>query len=80
MEITSTIVTRTARQQTEKATFAIEYSTVNGTLQRVQFNIYSMASDAAAEEYRSGLVYGDAQPEEAPLVYALVTKDGVERY
>jgi len=35
---------------------------------------------AAAEEYRSGLVYGDAQPEEAPLVYALVTKDGVERY
>ena len=35
---------------------------------------------AAAEEYRSGLVYGDTQPEEAPLVYALVTKDGVERY
>lgn len=43
MEITSTIVTRTARQQTEKATFAIEYSTVNGTLQRVQFNIYSVS-------------------------------------
>ena len=58
MEITSTIVTRTARQQTEKATFAIEYSTVNGTLQRVQFNIYSMASDAAAEEYR-GIIYFD---------------------
>ena len=35
---------------------------------------------AAAEEYRSGLVYGTEKPEEAPLVYALVTKDGVERY
>ena len=35
---------------------------------------------AAAEEYRSGLVYGPEKPEEAPLVYALVTKDGVERY
>lgn len=35
---------------------------------------------AAAEEYRSGLVYGSEKPEEAPLVYALVTKDGVERY
>jgi len=35
---------------------------------------------AAAEEYRSGLVYGHEKPEEAPLVYALVTKDGVERY
>ena len=28
----------------------------------------------------SGLVYGAEKPEEAPLVYALVTKDGVERY
>ena len=36
--------------------------------------------DAAAAEYRSGLVYGPQKPEEAPLVYALVTKDGVERY
>ena len=36
--------------------------------------------DAAAAEYRSGLVYGPEKPEEAPLVYALVTKDGVERY
>ena len=36
--------------------------------------------DAAAAEYRSGLVYGSEKPEEAPLVYALVTKDGVERY
>ena len=35
---------------------------------------------AAAAEYRSGLVYGAEKPEEAPLVYALVTKDGVERY
>ena len=36
--------------------------------------------DAAAAEYRSGLVYGPEKPEEAPLVYALVTRDGVERY
>ncbi|MBD9241577.1 MAG: thymidine phosphorylase, partial [Ruminococcaceae bacterium] len=36
--------------------------------------------EAAAEEYRSGLVYGTQPPAEAPLVYALVTKDGVERY
>ena len=36
--------------------------------------------EAAAAEYRSGLVYGAKKPEEAPLVYALVTKDGVERY
>ena len=36
--------------------------------------------EAAAEEYRSGLVYGAEQPAETPLVYALVTKDGVERY
>ena len=36
--------------------------------------------EAAAAEYRSGLGYGPEKPEEAPLVYALVTKDGVERY
>ena len=36
--------------------------------------------EAAAAEYRSGLVYGAEKPEEAPLVYALVTRDGVERY
>ena len=36
--------------------------------------------EAAAAEYRSGLVYGAEKPKEAPLVYALVTKDGVERY
>ena len=36
--------------------------------------------EAAAAEYRSGLVYGAEKPEEAPLVYALVTKDGVEQY
>ena len=36
--------------------------------------------EAAAAEYRSGLMYGAEKPEEAPLVYALVTKDGVERY
>ena len=36
--------------------------------------------ETAAAEYRSGLVYGAEKPEEAPLVYALVTKDGVERY
>ena len=36
--------------------------------------------EAAAAEYRSGLVYGAEKPEETPLVYALVTKDGVERY
>ena len=35
---------------------------------------------AAAEEYRSGLLYGAQPPAEAPLVYALVTKDGVERF
>lgn len=35
---------------------------------------------AAAEEYRSGLVYGDAVPEQEPLVYALVTENGVERF
>ena len=35
---------------------------------------------AAEEEYRSGLAYGENPPAEAPLVYALVTKDGVERF
>lgn len=35
---------------------------------------------AAAEEYRSGLVYGGAAPEQEPLVYALVTENGVERF
>ena len=36
--------------------------------------------EAAAAEYRSGLGYGPEKPEEAPLVYALVTKDGVATY
>lgn len=36
---------------------------------------------AAAEAmYRSGLVYSDRKPEPAPLVYARVTSDGVERF
>ena len=35
---------------------------------------------AAAEEYRSGLAYGAEKLAEAPLVYTLVTKDGVDRY
>ena len=36
--------------------------------------------EAAAEEYRSGLAYGPNPPAEAPLIYALVTRDGVERF
>lgn len=36
--------------------------------------------EAAAAEYRSGLVYGGTPPRHEPLVYALVTADGVERY
>ena len=36
--------------------------------------------EAAAAEYRSGLGYGPEKPEEGPLVYAVVTKDGVARY
>lgn len=51
MEITSTIVTRMARQQTDKASFGIEYSTVDGSLQHVQLTIYSAEGDAAAGEY-----------------------------
>ena len=36
---------------------------------------------AAAEAmYRSGLVYSDRKPEPAPLVYARVTAEGVERF
>lgn len=35
---------------------------------------------AAEAEYRSGLAYGPEKPAEAPLVYALVTQDGVERF
>lgn len=46
MEITSTIVTRTARQQTEKATFAIEYSTVNGTLYKGPYENYRIGEIA----------------------------------
>ena len=42
--------------------------------------VRQISFEAAAAEYRSGLVYGAEKPEEAPLVYALVTKDGVERY
>lgn len=41
---------------------------------------HSREEAVAAEEYRSGLAYGAERPAEDPLVYALVTKDGVERY
>ncbi len=34
---------------------------------------------AAADAYRAGLRIGPAKPAETPLVYALVTEDGVER-
>ncbi len=34
---------------------------------------------AAQDEYRSGLAYGAEPPEEKPLVYAVVTEDGVQR-
>ena len=48
--------------------------------QRGFLRLFRAVHKAAAAEYRSGLVYGAEKPEEAPLVYALVTKDGVERY
>jgi pyrimidine-nucleoside phosphorylase len=35
---------------------------------------------AAAETYRSGMVYGDAAPKAEPLVYARVTSEGVTRF
>lgn len=35
---------------------------------------------AAEAMYRSGLVYSDHKPAQAPLVYARVTADGVERF
>lgn len=50
MEITSTIITRTACQESDRARFAIEYSTVDGRLQRIRMNILTPATEAEPEE------------------------------
>ena len=53
---------------------------VRGEVADYQMAAWISTCAAAAEEYRSGLAYGAEKPAEDPLVYTLVTKDGVERY
>ena len=61
MEITSTIITRTACQESDRARFAIEYSTVDNRLQRIQMNIFTPATDAEPEETYRGNAYFDGR-------------------
>ena len=41
MEITSTVITRTARHSTPGAQFAIEYTVIDGGLDRIQLNLFA---------------------------------------
>lgn len=57
MEITSTVITRTARHSTPSAQFAIEYTVIDGGLDRIQLNIFtppasvqSLGEDTAQEQ------------------------------
>ena len=57
MEITSTVITRTARHSTPSAQFAIEYTVIDEGLDRIQLNIFAppaavrpLGEDAAQEQ------------------------------
>lgn len=41
MEITSTVITRTARHSTSSAQFAIEYTVIDGGLDRIQLSVFA---------------------------------------
>lgn len=57
MDITSTMITRTALQLTESLRFQIEYTIVDGKLQRVQFNIFKIQEDENTEQQYVGSAY-----------------------
>jgi hypothetical protein len=57
MEITSTTVTRTARHTTESAIYNIDYSTVDGRLDRVGVNIFRPAEGSEAETWPGSVHY-----------------------
>ena len=57
MEITNTIVTRSAVQKTEGAHYVAEYVEENGKLLRMQCNIYQPVEDTELSEKYIGSVY-----------------------
>lgn len=61
MEITSTIITRMARHETDRARFDIEYSVADDRLQRIQMNIFTPATETDPEEKYRGNTYFDGR-------------------
>ncbi len=51
MEITSTMVTRTAHHKTENAIYNIDYSTTDGRLDRIGLNIFRPQKEDEAESF-----------------------------
>lgn len=60
MEITSTILTKTARHATDHGVYNIDYTITNGKLDRIQLNIFRPPAENEAEVYL-GMVYYDGQ-------------------
>lgn len=58
MEITNTVITRTARHQTDKGVFRIDYTVTNGKLGRIQLNIFKPSPQEEEQQY-IGAVYLD---------------------
>lgn len=51
MEITSTVVTKTARHQTEEESFNLDYIMTNGALDNVQVSIFHLPQENLEEQY-----------------------------
>ena len=57
MNITSTVTTMTAIEETEKARFRIEYTIQDKSLSRVQFTIHKLQKDENEEDNYLGSIY-----------------------
>jgi hypothetical protein len=55
MNITSSVLTKTAEETTSNATYIIEYVTVNDVLTRINANVQATQSDSG-EKYNAGYI------------------------
>lgn len=57
MNITNTILTRTATEVTQNASYTLEYTVTNGSLDRIQATIEELSVNENTEQHFIGTIY-----------------------
>lgn len=70
MEIINTTITRTAEEITSNGTYTLDYTVLNGKLERIQASIRSNKSEDNGNRYLGSIVYENGSINSNLLYYA----------